>query len=66
MRPSYAPPVPAKKPRIGRPPRAKKPGKHITMRLTEPEIARWTREADRRGVSLSALIREAVEAYVAR
>lgn len=63
----YPSPVPPKKPRIGRPPRAgKKPGKHITMRLSEPEIARWTREADRRGVSMSALIREAVEAHIAR
>lgn len=50
----------------GRPPRAGKKLStgRVELRLTEQEQARWQREAERRGVALSALIRDAVELLI--
>jgi predicted HicB family RNase H-like nuclease len=62
---TYAPPMPAKK-GPGRPPRAGKKLStgRVELRLTEQEHARWLREAARREMPLSQLIRVAFEAYV--
>lgn len=51
----------------GRPPRAGKrvSSGRVELRLTEQEQARWQRAAERRGLTLSQLIREAVEARIA-
>lgn len=53
--------------RAGRPPRTgKKPSTgRLELRLTEQELARWQRAADRAGVTLSGFVRACVEAKIA-
>ena len=60
-------PRPGPPPRIGRPPRAPG-GSAVTLRLraTAAESDRWRAAAAAAGVSLTQLIREAVEARLAR
>ena len=56
-----------KKPRLGRPPRAKRAASaRFELRLTGDEVKRWNALADKQGISLSELVREAVELAVAR
>ncbi len=56
-----------KKPKMGRPARAGKVASaRFEIRLTGPELERWTKAAERRGLSLSELVRESVETSIAR
>jgi predicted HicB family RNase H-like nuclease len=55
------------KPRPGRPPRAKRAASaRFELRLTGDELRRWSALAERQGISLAELVRESVEAAIAR
>jgi predicted HicB family RNase H-like nuclease len=59
--------MPAMKPKVGRPPRAKKPASiRVTIRLTGPESSRYDAAAKREGMSLGEWMRAAADLAYAR
>lgn len=56
-----------KKPKLGRPPRAaKRSAARFEVRLTGAELKEWQALADKQGITLAQLVREAVDMAIAR
>ena len=51
---------------VGRPPLPSGPPEHLSIRLPRDVVARYRAEAERTGVTLGAVLREVIEAGLAR